>query len=152
MDNNKRKKGNNGPKTKKTKGKKKQNGSSDSSLSSLGSLPDERQVTRHFSDEFSHTPTDPSSSASTGGIHRRRAVPGSSSQHAAMLSEQRRERPVQRSQKSDSDLNTAMRTCPHCRKVFVNSWAVPKHVLVSCFGKTKILKPNLFVLIMRFRK
>lgn len=101
---------------------------SDNSLSSLGSLADIASVTRNFSDDFSHLLVDRNSSATSAiPVTSVRKDEGSSSESRAEMKDSELKEP----RKSDSDLNYANRTCPHCRRVFVNSWAVPKHVIVS---------------------
>lgn len=103
---------------------------SDSSLSSLGSLPDAPSITRHFSDHFSHSPTESATGPHvfTSINNRHTTAAGSSNRHRQIASQKKVEG---KARKSDSDITAANRTCPHCRRVFVNSWAVPKHVMVS---------------------
>lgn len=124
---------NTGQSSKKMSKKKTKSNDSDSSLSSLGSLPDISSVTKHFSDDFSHllTPKPSFSSSSRSNTNPSREI-GSSSMHRSETKKSRSDH----SRNSESDMNTANRTCPHCRRVFVNSWAVPKHVIVSNSSST----------------
>lgn len=83
----------------------------ESSLSSLGSLAEVNTVTSQFLEDHtsSRRPNPPTGS--------------SSSLHTTHYSNDQ-------SIRSSRDFKTENRTCPHCKKVFTNSWAVPKHVSV----------------------
>lgn len=83
----------------------------ESSISSLGSFMEAESVARAFASS-SHPPL-------------QSAAPASSSRHSSVAS--------QSTAKEDfgSVEDNVDKQCPHCKKFFSNSWAVPKHVLVS---------------------
>lgn len=83
----------------------------ESSLSSLGSLPETTSVAKHFVEDL------PSQRRFTTHLTASSSIQSQQSQRTS-------QRPSTKTESASS------RSCPHCRKRFTNSWAIPKHVSV----------------------
>lgn len=83
-----------------------------SSLSSLGSLPEAKSVVLQFNNEF------------TSQRRLTTHLPGSSAEHSKSAREMFAQKAHSRRAASSS------KACPHCKKVFANAFAVPKHISV----------------------
>lgn len=88
--------------------------SENSSLSSLGSLPEAKSVVLHFNNDH-------------GSQRRITTHLGGSSSHASVRMTEESKKHTGESKSHE----TGSRSCPHCRKLFANAFAVPKHISVS---------------------